>query len=525
MSISVPRVNITIEPQPVNKIVEEQRILFVGQKVAAGTALGDTLVENIGNDNEQDTLFGAKSMLAGMVRAAKAYNKTTRMDAIVLDDAGASVPSTAAYQFGGIATEAGTLVFNIGSRKNYSFSIPIENGDGNALVATNLANAINASANAPFTAVAPGGGDVNLTTTNKGIEGDLMGLEFTGTVAGISNAITITPFSGGAVDPNVIISLALVENIRYQTIVFATTYYNQAGVIDFINDRFNPPTDKLLDGVAIGTFRATLADFLTPLIPGLVLTENSQNFMFIPNRLINEVNISEGSSMIFEIAAEISSQFGAVRALRLTPDADLSEVVISQLLNEDSFGGFHVSTLPYHNTPFKNLPIVDLDQMWTDSERKELTAAGYGILGNNVNNKEIIADDIVTRYLRNSAGDPDESFKFLNYVDQASTVRDVFHTTLKSVYAQSRLTEGAILPGFNMTNKDDIKSELLIIYELLANQAVVIAGPAAIRTFKDSINITVDAINGTVTIEMLDPVVTQLRQIDVLMQLTFSLNS
>ena len=76
-----------------------------------------------------------------------------------------------------------------------------------------------------------------------------------------------------------------------------------------------------------------------------------------------------------------------------------------------------------------------------------------------------------------------------------------------------------------MTNEDDIKAELLAIYELLANEAVVIAGPAAIRTFKNSINITVDAINGLVTIEMLDPVVTQLRQIDVLMQLTFSLNS
>ena len=519
MSISVPRVNITIEPALVDKVVEEQKILIVGQIDANATILGSTLVENIGNENQQDALFGPKSMLAGMIRAAKGYNKTTRMDALAIDLEGSGTANKAQgeIQFGGPASEAGTYIISIASRENYTFVIPVAIGDSSTVLGQNLTDQINGNPNTPYTAI-NSTGDVQLTAQVKGEEGNFMGIEVKGDVAGVGPLTPITPFNGGTEVPPLSGALMLVDNIRYQTVIFPTTYYEESTVIDFMNNRFNPQTDKILDGVAIGTFTDTQSNLVNNLT-----AENSQNFAFIPNRLVAASQYK--GSALFEIDAEISSQFGAVRALRLTEGANLSEVVVSQLLNRDSFGGFHISTLPYHNTPFKNLPAIDIKHMWTDAERKELTAAGWAVIGNNINNKEIIADDIVTRYLRNEAGDPDESFKFLNYVDQASTVRCVFHTILKEVYTQSRLTDGTLIPGFNMTNEDDIKAELLAIYELLANEAVVIAGPAAIRTFKNSINITVDAIQGLVTIEMLDPVVTQLRQIDVLMQLTFSLNS
>ena len=163
--------------------------------------------------------------------------------------------------------------------------------------------------------------------------------------------------------------------------------------------------------------------------------------------------------------------------------------------------------------------------MWTDEERVDLKAAALGILGNNIANSGIIADDIVTRYLTNSAGESDLSFKFLNFVDQASTVRDVFHTTLKSVYAQSRLTTGSLVPGFNITNQADIKAELMSIYLFLAENAVVISGADAIRTFKNSITVKVLEVEGKVEITMLDPVVSQLREMNVIMRLTFSVNS
>lgn len=514
MAIINPIINIDILPAVVNQIVEEQKLLFIGQKTSTGSATAGTLVENIGNNNEQDALFGADSMLAGMVRAAKLYNKVTQMDAIVLADDVGSTASTATIEFAGTATENGTLTFNIGSRENYSFTIDVTDTDTATDIATALVNAINAVSNAPFSAF-NSLGVVTVSASNAGTVANDFGLEVQGAVAGVT--VTLTAFSGGATDPDLTTPLTLIDDIRYQTIVTPFNYLSQNVFITFVNDRFNPAGDKLLDGVAISMSTDTLSNFTSSTV-----ADNSQNFVTFANKQIDTAVYKGGH--LFEINYEAAAQFAAVRALRLTPGTDLSQFVISQTVNRDSTGGFYLSTLPYFNTPFEHLPVIDKDKIWTFSERQTLIDDGWSILGNNRSDKGIIADQIVTRYQTNAAGDPDESFKFLNYVDQASTVRDVFHTTLRQVYAQSRLTDGILVDGFNMTNADDFKAELVAIYELLADNAVVPAGNTAIRTFKNSLTITVDEINGTIDVEMLDPVVTQLRKVNVTMQLTFSLN-
>lgn len=516
MAITDPRINIKILPASVELIAQEQKLLFIGQKTALGSAAGGTLVENIGNNNEQDALFGLRSQLAGMIRAAKAYNKNTRMDAIVLDDEGGSTAATATYTIAGTATEDGSLTFNIVSRVNHSFTITVTDTDDATTIAGNLVSAITADTKAPFTA-ANVAGVVTLTAENKGLAANSFGVENTGAVAGV----TVTPvsFSGGTVDPVLDTPLTLIDDVRYQTIVFPFSYTAQSVLIDLIEKRFNPELndDKPLDGVGIATLTDTLANIIAN-----TTAANLQMFAFIPNRLVDQSDYK--GSGIFEADYSISSQFAAVRALRLTQGADISEFVITQSPNNDNFGGISASTLPYFNTPFKNLPLVDKDVAWSNDERASLLAARWSVLGNNHNSNGIIADFVVTRYKTDSAGDPDDSFKFLNYVDQAVTVRDVFHTQLREVYAQSRLTKGALVQGFNVTNADDIKSQLIAIYEFLADNVVVPAGPQSLRTFKNSIIIVIDQVNGKVTIQMLDPVVTQLREITANMQLTFSLN-
>ena len=154
-----------------------------------------------------------------------------------------------------------------------------------------------------------------------------------------------------------------------------------------------------------------------------------------------------------------------------------------------------------------------------------LKEKGWGIVGNNIANAEVIADQIVTRYKTDSAGDPDLSFKFLNYVDQSTTVRDVFHTELKEAYRQFRLTEGDLRPNFNITNAAGIRAEMMKIYNELADQVIVPDGAAAIKKFTEKLVVTISEIEGLVTISMIDPVVTQLRGIDITMQLVFSINS
>lgn len=518
MAINPPKVKIDIIPAFVTPQSEEQKVLFIGQKTATGTATAGTLVQSIGNANEQDTLFGIDSMLAGMIRAAKKYNKTTRMDAIVLDDNAAGTQATGTFVITGPATAAGTIKFVVGSRKNHTYSIPVATGDTATVIGDALVALITADTKSPFSS-ANVIGTVTITAANKGLIGNFFGLEVVlpdGGIAGIG--VTVTEMMGGNLDPVLTTVFSLVDNIRYQTVIFPETYLQQSVSVDFLNDRFNTGTDKLLDGVGIAFLTDTFANFLTD-----TTALNSQNYTLFPNRKVDKTGYR--GSALFEINYDAASQFGSVRAKRLTDGTDISDLVIGSNDSRDRVGGIHISTLPYHNTPFKNLSLIDLDEIWTDSERDELKDKGWGIVGNNVANSEVIADDIVTRYKTDSAGDPDLSFKFLNYVDQSETVRDVYHTELKSAYRQFRLTEGNLKVGFNITNAADIRSEMMKIYNDLADLVIVPDGTAALKKFKENLTVTVDEINSKVTISMLDPVVTQVREIDVTMQLVFSLNS
>ena len=517
MAISNPQVNIQIIPAYQVPQNEEQKILFVGQKTSAGSAPAGSLVESIGNTREEDDLFGDHSLLAAMVRAAKKYNKITRMDALVLDDSGSGVAATRVVGFTGTASAAGSYTVYNASRKNHAYTLNVANGATATVIGDALETLINNDNYSPISANNVSG-SVTLTALNDGLTGNDIGFQIIGSIPGVT--VSITDMSGGLNDPNLSTIFSLVDNIRYQTVVMPVSYLAQSYPIDFLNNRWNPSGDKILDGIGVvgktGVYAGLIADITT--------AENSQNFTIIPNRA---VNISspykyEGSAL-FELDYVIAAQFAAVRALRLTPGASLADFVVASEDAKDYFGGIHIATLPYHNTPFRDLPIIDNDQMWSDSERDQLKSIGYTILGNNVANTEIIADSAITRYRKDGAGNDDLSFKYINYVDQSSNVREYFHNNLKADFAQSRLTLGDLIPGYNMANKGIIKGAIMRIYGELANFALVPAGEDARKAFLRKLEININEIAGEVTITMLDPVITQLRKIAATMQLTFSL--
>jgi phage tail sheath gpL-like len=515
MAISNPIVNIEIIPAFETALTEEQKILYVGQKTASGSAAANTLVQTIGNANEQNALFGAHSMLAAMVFAAKKYNKTTRMDALVLDDDGAAVAATGTIAFSGAATEAGTYTVFVGSKLDHAYTLTVADTDTATAVGAALEALITADATVPVTA-ANVTGTVTMTAVNKGLAGNDITLRIDGTIAGLG--LTVTPMASGATDPDLSTIFALVDTLRYQTVIFPESYLLQTEATDFLKDRFNAPGDKILDGEGLAAVTDTHANLLTS-----TLAANLQSFTLIANRTVNEP-LYKGSALL-ELNYVIASQLGAIRALRLTTGASLTRFVNASQTSKDAKGGIHMATFPYHNTPFVNLPLIDNEFMWSDTERTELKTAAWTIIGDNANNSEVIADSVITRYKTNAAAEPDESFKFLNYVDQSSTVREVFHNNLKITFANTRLTEGDLVAGFNMANSGVIKAEIMRIYSFLGDNVLVPTGENSRQAFLQKLIVAIDEISGTVTVTMLDPVLTQLREIDATMQLTFSLNS
>lgn len=513
--INQPRVAVNIVPATTDVSNVPQRILFIGQKVAAGTAVAGALNENILNDNSEDTLFGATSMLAGMIRAAKKLNQVTQMDAIALSDNGSGVAATGTIALTGTsATEAGTLVVRIGSQVNHQYSIAVTLGETPTLIGDAIAAAVNADTDSPVTAVNVTG-TVTFTAVNKGTLGNFIGIEVDGSVGGITS--TVTGMASGATDPTLTTVFDVVGTKRYQTIVWP--YSADTSVLrTFLDARFND-SNRVLDGVGITGSQDSLANHLSAL--NLL---NSQSLVFIADKAESETNFK--GPAVFEMPQVKSSEFAAIRALRLTDGASVSQFVITTNGPLDSFGGPALASKPYFNTNFPYLPLVKTGRGWNDTEIEQLsgiTGAGGTVIGINSAGNTAIAGEVVTTYKTDSAGNADVSFKYLNYVDTASGAREYFYNNLRARFAQSRLTAGDVLPGRDMANDIVIEAYCTKLYQDLSGPTYVLlqAGETALKYFKDNLTITLDLATGRATIQMIVPLVTQLREILATMKISF----
>lgn len=507
-----PKVQVNIVPATTDVSNVPQRILFIGQKTAGGSAVAGELQENILNDNSEDTLFGQNSMLAGMIRAAKALNQVTQMDAIALDDNGAGVAATGTIVVSGTATEAGTLTVRVGSYGNHTYSIAVADTDTATAIGDAIAAAITADADAPFSA-ANVTGTVTITADNSGTLGNDIGIAVEGTVGGV--ATTVTAMTGGATDPTLTGVFDVVGNKRYQTIVWPYAA-DTSEVRSFLDARFNDD-NRVLDGVAITAIHDSLANHLSTL--GAL---NSQSLVMITDKTESEDDY-KGPAML-ELSPVKSAQFAAIRAIRLTDGASISRFVITTNGPLDSFGGPALASKPYFNTAFPDLPLVPTRFGWNNTEIEQLHTAGGTVLGINVAGNAALAGEVPTTYKTDTAGNPDVSFKYLNYVDTASNSREYFYNNLKARFAQSRLTEGDVIKGRDMANDLTISAYCEKLYQDLAGVDYVLlqAGDDALKFFKDNISVTLDLATGRATVQMTVPLVTQLREILATMKIAFS---
>ena len=492
----------------------EQRLLFVGQKVAAGTAPGGGLVENI-LTNGEDALFGANSMLAGMIRSARAQNPVTRFDAIPLDDAGGGVAATGTVVFAGTATESGEFIITVGSANDYVFSVGVTSGDTATVVGDALAAAITANTDIPVSA-ANVTGTVTLTADNDGTLGNFIGISASGEVAGLT--VTITAFTGGATDPTLTGVFDVVGDNRYQGIVWPY-FADTSELRSFLEGRFNVD-NKVLDGSGFTSSVDTFANHLTRLN-----ALNSQVLTDFVDEPIDETLYKAPAQ--FEMPQIKASEFAAIRALRLTDGATIGQFVLASNGPADAFGGPALASKPYFNTPAPDLPLTGTGRGFTEVEIEQLFGAGGSVIGNNVAGNAVIFGEVVTTYKNDAAGTPDISFKFLNYVDTASNVREYFYNNLRSRFAQSRLTEGDVIRGRDQANALTIRAFCERLYQDLSGPDFVLleAGEDALTFFKNNLNVTIDKADGRATVTMIVPIVTQLREILATIKIAFSTQS
>ena len=513
--IMQPKVTVNIVPSSEPAENTAQKILFVGQKVAAGSAVAGALVENIANGGAEDALFGATSMLAAMIRACKVRNQQVQIDAISLDDDGAGVDAEGTVTITGAATEAGSLTVIVGSERNHKYSVAIADLDVLADIATAIAAVITADANSPVTAAAVLG-VVTLTAVNAGTYGNSIPIEVRGTVAGVGTAVV--GMASGATDPTLTSVFDVIAEKRYQAIVWP--YPNDTTVVRTLLDaRFNAD-GKVLDGVAFTGLDDTLSNLST-----LASALNSQSLVIIGGKAETETNYAGGD--IVEIPMIKVSAFVGYRGLRLDIDGfSVADLVITANGPLDSFGGPALASKPYFNTPFANLFPIMTGRGFDDSEIETLHDDGVSILGNNLADNGVITGEIVTTYKTDFAGNPDITFKYLNYVDTSSQAREYFYNNYRKRFAQSRLTEGDIVKGRDMANENVVRSYSKRLFQDLTGVDFVLleAGEEALKFFEANLIISIDKALGKVTIQKTVPLVTQLREIAATMKIAFSTN-
>ena len=491
-----------------------QRVLICGQMTSNGSEFasgsGD-LIENIASTGApENALYGEESQIAGMIRAFKALNPRVQLDAIaVVDASGTAAEKTITIV--GTASAAGTLTVIAGSEKNHLFSIAVANADSPTVIASAIAAAIEADAKCPYAAAASVG-VVTLTVENDGLVGDGLGVEVRGSVAGITGQAVVSSVPG-ATDPTLTALLAP-ATARYQAIVWAWDQ-DVAVLKTYLDARFNA-SNAVLDGVGFMAIHDSLSNITTDLS-----AHNSQSLVFFGDKLESETNYKGPAQN--EAPYVKAAQFAAIRALRLTDGAAISRFLTSSS-SLDQFGGSALASLPYFNTPMPNLPLISAGRGWTDVEIESLLDLGVSIMGVNSAGDTALVGEVVTSYLTNPAAVPDPTFTFLNYVDTASGIREYVANNLKSRFAQTRLTTGAVNRGRDMANADVIRAFVEQLYLDLSGTAfsLVEAGAGAIKTFKESLVITLDTSDGSVDISADYPIVTQLRTITMTIRIAFS---
>lgn len=513
-----PKINIQLLPAAVVDAFADRRDIIFGQIGDSGAAIDGALNVDVHTltTTEIKTLFGADSFLTNQILAWLAVNEAySPLDVIGKDPSGTGVVGTGVATVVGTATSAGEYKVSVVDEKEYQVTVAIPDTSTETQAAAAIVAAI-ATLTDPVFSAANASGVVTFTSKDKGTISNAYGIKVEGVVPGLT--VALTAWTGGANNPVLTGILDPIEGIRYTGAMWPEAWNDNLSIIkDEFDSRFNAG-NAILDGTIFHGLTDTYANILIA-----IAAENSQTVVVTGVPLL-ALAAHVGPS-ILRPADWVAAEFAGIRARRLTPSAGISNFIITTSGGLDAFGGPSLASLPYFNTPLRNVPVTPSTNLFTDTEQGELEDAGYTVYGVNSAQNAMIMGPVVTNWTTDAGGNPNVSFHHLNYVDTGSVCREIFFNVLTSVFAQSRLTEGDLIAGRSMTNAEGIKAELLRIYKFLSGQALTQAGREAESFFATNTAVTINLATGLATVSGPLPIVTQLRGINYSLQLSFTVGA
>ena len=250
-----------------------ERLVLIGQKLAAGTATADEPVLVTNATLAEETLFGAGSMLADMVKVARKNAPFQEIWALPVSDAGGATASAGTVDYTALTlplTVTTVISLYVAGEK---YSVIATTAATAATIATAMATEINDDTRAPVSAAAAAG-IITLTAKQVGTLGNSVDIrtDLVGDESAASREATITAMAGGAGDPDITTALGNLADEEF--LWFAMPYAdatNVGAMSDFLNDssgRWSPyqqlyghAVTVMFDTVAnLSTFGNTLND-------------------------------------------------------------------------------------------------------------------------------------------------------------------------------------------------------------------------------------------------------------------------
>jgi phage tail sheath gpL-like len=508
-------------PAGQEQTIKGRRDLICGQTGVSGAAVSGELNENVQDltDAQIRVLFGADSYLTSIILNFRSGNdRNSQLDVIAVDAAGGAVFGTSTIQTAGTATADGTLTIALVD-EIFEYDVAVSSGDLHTAVAVAI-NAGVATLTNPLFSSAVVTDTVTYTALDGGTPPNKYGIRVTGNVPGIT-AIP-TAWTGGLTDPTLTTILDAITGIRYNGILWPEAWYSDIDIPkDHLDDLFNA-VNAIMDGVC---FTGKTETFATS--KAAALTQNSQSLVLWGNNLKAET-LDKGPA-ILQPADWSVAYFMGVRSKRLTAGSIVAGDITS-IAPLDAIGNIGNGSLPYFNTPLKDVPITNPTFLFDQTEQTELIESGFSTFGVNDAINNMISGQIVTTWTTDPAGNPNTSFLYLNYVDTGSLCREFFFNNYKADFAQARLVEGDLVANKSFANAGFIKSSFIEYYKSLADIGLTQkgvdpeTGVDATAFFSKNLTITVDMQAGTATAFGPLPIVTQLRGLTYALSLSFSIN-
>jgi phage tail sheath gpL-like len=195
---------------------EPHNVLIIGPRQSTGSAAEGDLKPILG-ELDGDAFFGAESVLAETCRRFKRVNKTARLTALGMTEAGGGTAATFTFPLVGTTTADGVLRVRIGDQR---VSISVASGTTPTNAGVALDAAIDAADRMPWTATNTTG-TVTCTHVHKGETGN----GFTVEVEALPAGMTCTPTqpTNGATNPSMATAITHLDDVRYDTIITCFT--------------------------------------------------------------------------------------------------------------------------------------------------------------------------------------------------------------------------------------------------------------------------------------------------------------